>query len=63
MAVAAAPGPGAPGPPAGPHLLYGGLQGDVQILHACQLHRLINALGCQRVPSEDRVGVPREQRG
>lgn len=29
------------------HLLDGGLQGDVQVVHPRQLHRLVNALGCQ----------------
>lgn len=43
------------------HLLDGGLQGDVQVVHPRQLHRLVNALGCQRVSSEDGVGVPGKQ--
>lgn len=44
------------------HLLYGGLQGHVQVVHPGQLHRLINALGGQRVSSENGVGVPVKQR-
>lgn len=43
------------------HLLNGGLQGHMEIVHACQLHRLIYALGCQRVSSEDGIGVPGKQ--
>lgn len=43
------------------HLLDGGLQGDVQVVHSRQLHRLIDALGCQRVSSENGVGVPGKQ--
>lgn len=43
------------------HLLYGGLQGHMQVVHPCQLHRLIDALGCQRVSSENGVGVPGKQ--
>lgn len=46
-----------------PHLLYGGLQGDMQVVHAGQLHGLIYALGRQRVSSEDGVGVPGKQGG
>lgn len=42
-------------------LLNGGLQGHMEIVHACQLHRLIYALGCQRVSSEDGIGVPGKQ--
>lgn len=43
------------------HLLNGGLQGHMEIVHARQLHRLIYALGCQWVSSEDGIGVPGKQ--
>lgn len=43
------------------HLLDGGLQGDMQVVHPRQLHSLVNALGCQRVSSENGVGVPGKQ--
>lgn len=57
------PTPGLPRAPGGAlHLLYGGLQGDVQVVHARQLHGLIDALGRKRVSSENGVGVPGNQR-
>lgn len=43
------------------HLLYAGLQSDMQVVHPCQLHCLVNALGCQRVSSENSVRVPGKQ--
>lgn len=43
------------------HLIDDGLQGHLQIVHAGQLHGFIYALGGERVPPENGVGVPAEE--
>lgn len=45
------------------YLIYDGLECDLQIVHPRQFHRLINALGGQRVSSENGVRIPTQRRG
>lgn len=40
------------------HLIYDRFKCDLQIVHSCQLHGLINALRCQRVSPENCVRIP-----
>lgn len=48
---------------AAPYLVYDGLESDLQIVHPRQFHRLIDALGSQRVSPENGVRVPTPGRG
>lgn len=43
------------------YLIYDGFECDLQIVHSCQFHGLINALGSQRVPPENGVRIPTER--
>ncbi len=43
------------------HLIYDGFECDLQVVHSCQLHGLINAFGSQRVSPENGVGIPTER--
>lgn len=45
------------------YLIYDGLERDLQIVHPRQFHCLINALGGQRVSSENGVRIPTQRRG
>lgn len=40
------------------HLIYNWLERDLEIVHSCQLHGLIDALRSQRVSPENGVWIP-----
>lgn len=43
------------------YLIDDGFESDLQIVPPCQLHGLIDALGSQRVPPKNGVGIPTRQ--